>query len=284
MSHAIRSVASLSEAWLLALKKAAHQPEGRMVHQVLTVERPGSEISHIRERVDAMLINAGKPGIDTVAQTIFPWDLYDDPQLTWCPYLAQHLGVTIDQAAHGLYQRYLDILPVLLSDRANRSGTYFSRIINWPGGTTEGVNQLRLRICGLRREHSLGRSTNNTLDIDLSADCMTSASSTGGVQVYAATDRRMRGFPCLVHISLTLYKRTLHCTAVYRHHYLMSKAYGNLVGLSRLMRFLCQQTGFELGELVVHATMADAEPALNPKAFICDLQQLSLFKSGCDHR
>jgi N-acetylglutamate synthase-like GNAT family acetyltransferase len=51
----------------------------------------------------------------------------------------------------------------------------------------------------------------------------------------------------------------LHCTAVYRHQYLIEKAYGNLVGLAALMHFLCQQGGCELGELVVHATLADAE-------------------------
>ena len=58
------------------------------------------------------------------------------------------------------------------------------------------------------------------------------------------------------------------CTAlaVYRHQYLITKAYGNLVGLSRLMHFLCEQTGAECGELVVHATLADAEPGHSAEA------------------
>jgi hypothetical protein len=46
---------------------------------------------------------------------------------------------------------------------------------------------------------------------------------------------------------------------VYRHQYLVEKAYGNLMGLSALLRFLCQQTGYAVGELCVHATMADAQ-------------------------
>jgi hypothetical protein len=47
--------------------------------------------------------------------------------------------------------------------------------------------------------------------------------------------------------------------AVYRHQYLVEKAYGNMLGLSALVQFLCQQSGYEPGELVVHATMADAQ-------------------------
>jgi hypothetical protein len=80
-----------------------------------------------------------------------------------------------------------------------------------------------------------------------------------GLQTYAATDRRQRGFPCLVHVDLTLLDGKLSMLAVYRHQYLVTKAYGNLVGLSRLLRFLAQQTGYEVGELSVQATLADDE-------------------------
>lgn len=277
MSYTIPSVASLSQAWLLAVEQAASRPNGRMVHLVMTIAEPGSEILDIRERVDAVLRSAGKPGIDTVAQTIFPWHLYDDPGIAWRPDLTVDVEEKIDQSANNLYRRYLDMLPVLLSDPANRRGTYFSRMINWPGRQAEGKNQLELRISGLRREHRNRRLTNNTLDIDVSADCMIGESSASGVQVYAVTDQRTRSFPCLVHISLTLFNGVLHCTAVYRHHYLMTKAYGNLLGLSYLMKFLCQQTGFELGELVVIATFADAEPSLKPKRIAADLRHASLF-------
>ena len=280
MSYAIRPVASLSEAWLLALEQAASQPSGRMVHLVMTIAEPGSEIPDIREHVDAVLRSAGKPSIDTVAQTIFPWHLYDDPGLSWRSDLTVDLEHKIDRAADDLYHRYLDMLPVLLTDPANRRGTYFSRMINWPGMQDDGTNQLELRISDLRREHHNRRFTNNTLDIDVSADCITCEPSASGVQVYAVSDRRARGFPCLVHVSLTLFNGELHCTAVYRHHYLITKAYGNLLGLSNLMKFLCQQTGFELGELVVNATFADAEPSLKPKRVVADLRRACRFEAG----
>jgi hypothetical protein len=111
----------------------------------------------------------------------------------------------------------------------------------------------------LRRENAAGRRTHNALDIDVAADAVTDEADLRGLQVYAATDRRVRSFPCLTHIDLTLYKGRLHATAVYRHQYLIDKAYGNLLGLSWLLGFLCQQSGWELGELVVHATLADAQ-------------------------
>jgi thymidylate synthase len=62
-----------------------------------------------------------------------------------------------------------------------------------------------------------------------------------------------------VHIDLTVFEGRLSMAAVYRHQFLITKAYGNLLGLSRLLAFLAQQSGYEVGELVVHATMADLE-------------------------
>lgn len=275
MSYAVPPVASLSEAWLLALEHSLNQFKGRTVHLLMTVTQPGLEMENIRHYVDTMLRHANKPSVDTVAQTIFPWELYDDPGVTWDP-IVTDTESRIDQAASELYDRYLSILPMILSEPANDRGTYFSRMISWPGKDAYGTNQLDQRISALRREHCNRRLTNNTIDIDLSVDCAADDAYTTGTQIYAVTDQRTRGFPCLVHLSFTLLNGVLHCTAVYRHHYMMTKAYGNLVGLSHLMGFISQQTGFELGELVVNATLADCEPSLNPKKLIRELRQPSL--------
>ena len=275
MSYAVPPIASLSEAWLFALEHSLNQFKRRTVHLLMTVTQPGLEMENIRHYVDTMLRHANKPSVDTVAQTIFPWELYDDPGVTWDP-IVTDTESRIDQAASELYDRYLSILPMILSEPANDRGTYFSRMISWPGKDAYGTNQLDQRISALRREHSNRRLTNNTIDIDLSVDCAADDTYTTGTQIYAVTDQRTRGFPCLVHLSFTLLNGVLHCTAVYRHHYMMTKAYGNLVGLSHLMRFICQQTGFELGELVVNASLADCEPSLNPKKLIRELRQPSL--------
>ncbi len=264
MSELLTTTKTLSEAWLQALAHTVNRSKGRCVHLVMTIENPGLEDEPIRDALDQALEEAGSQSIETVAGTIFPRSLYQSPGFSWSPDLKRQLVRDLDSAAWTLYKRYEQILPLLLKFRGNNRGTYFSRMITWPGKEPGGTNQLDLRIRRIRSEFTNGRKTNNTLDIDVGADALVSE-AIAGVQVYAPLDQRIRGFPCLVHIDLTLVDGTLHCLAVYRHQYLVSKAYGNLVGLSRLMQFLCEQTGAECGELVVHATLADAEPSHRTK-------------------
>ena len=66
-------------------------------------------------------------------------------------------------------------------------------------------------------------------------------------------------FPALSHISFTLKQGKLNLAAMYRNQHFFRKAYGNYVGLSGLMRFLCTEAGCEMGELLCIATHADAE-------------------------
>jgi hypothetical protein len=259
MSELLSAVPSVSEAWLLSLERAAGVADGRAVHVVSTVTEPGVEVEAVRRVLDKALEAADAQPVETVAETIFPVSLYPDPGFEWSPVLPQAEGEALDRAADSLYEAYAGMLSLLRTVSANRSGTYFSRMITWPGKEPGGVNQLAARIKRLRAEHQAGRQTHNALDIDIAADALAGDEDLRGVQVYAATDRRVRSFPCLTHIDLTLHQGRLHATAVYRHQYMIDKAYGNLLGLSWLMHFLCQQTGYELGELVVHATLADAQ-------------------------
>jgi hypothetical protein len=259
MSELLPAVPSVSEAWLLSLERTAEAPDGQAVHVVSTVTEPGLEIGAVRRVLDDALEAAEAQPVETVAETIFPASLYPDPGIDWSPMLPRTERDALDAAAESLYGAYNDMLPLLRTVKANRSGTYFSRMITWPGKEPGGVNQLAARIARLRAEHTAGRQTHNTLDIDAAADALADAEDLRGIQVYAATDRRTRGFPCLTHVDLTLHRGRLHATAVYRHQYLIDKAYGNLLGLSWLLQFLCQQTGYQLGELVVHATLADAQ-------------------------
>lgn len=249
-------VASVSEAWVLGLERVVAAPDGRLVHLVSTVTEPGAEIAPVREVLEASLQAAGKHSVDTVAETIFPSSLYSDPGFDWMPGMPAEKQAELDAAAATLYSSYCDMLPLLLTAGGNNRGTYFGRMVSWPGKAAGGPNQLADRVKALRSEHRAGNQRNNTLDMDIAAD---SEHSLRGVQIYAATDRRRRGFPCLTHVDLTLHDGRLHCLAVYRHQYFIEKAYGNMLGLSAMLQFLCQQSGYAMGELVVHATMADAQ-------------------------
>lgn len=259
MSHALEPVASLSEAWLLALEHTVASRDGRMAHLMMTVTQPGLEIRCIRRGIDTELERIGEQNVDTVAETIFPQSLYVDPGIDWHPDLPSEQLQEIDQAAAHLYDNYLMILPVLRTERANRMGTYFSRMISWPGKEPEGINQLDRVIDRIRSTRRQGNATENTIDMDLAADCLIDGTSLEGAQLLVADDRRTRGFPCLVHVDFSLLNGELHCAAIYRHHHLITKAYGNLVGLSHLMKFVCQQSGCKMGELVILDGIADSQ-------------------------
>jgi hypothetical protein len=256
---ALVSGSTLSEAWVRTFDLVRRAPGGRLPHVITAVRDPGTEVLEVRDELDKLLSDRGSQSIMTVAETIFPSSLYYDPGIDWHPGMDQAAEALLDDAAGALYESYTGMLPILRTVNANKSGTYFSRMVTWPGKRAGGTNQLERRIARLRSEAEAGRRTNNTLDIDLAADALDVELPISGVQVYAVTDERTRGFPCLTHIDLTLHEGRLHCTAVYRHQYLVEKAYGNLVGLSALLLFLCQQGGCDPGELVVHATMADAQ-------------------------
>ena len=272
MSYALQPATSLSEAWLLALEQTLDSPSGRMAHLMMTVTQPGAEIQCVRHGIDRELEQINEQSVDTVAETIFPQSLYPDPGFDWHPELPADQLHSMDQAANDLYNSYVSILPLLRTVQANRMGTYFSRMISWPGKEPGGTNQLDRVISRLRSIRYQNRATENTLDVDLSADCLGGATILEGAQTFAATDKRTRGFPCLVHLDLSLLNGTLHCAAVYRHHYLIAKAYGNFVGLACLMRFLCQQSGFRMGELVVLAGLADSQKTRRTRQLAVDMR------------
>ncbi len=260
MSTFIPPAETISEAWLRTLETVSGAG-GRLVHVLTTVTVPGAEDPDIRALIDGVL----EPGrrrpatqsVETVAGTIFPADLYRDVGFGWRPDLPADEAQALNDAAADLFDNYALMLPMLLTAQGNERGTYFSRMMSWPGKAPDGVNQLADRIHYLRLTHARGASAHNASDIALGGEADMPGDM--GFQVYAATDRRQRGFPCLVHVDLSLLDGRLSMLAIYRHQYLITKAYGNLVGLSQLLRFIAQQTGFAVGELAIQATLADDE-------------------------
>src|SRR3954453_2507767 len=151
------SADSISEAWGKTLAVARRAPRGRQAHVITAVQNPGLEIPGVREALDQVLANAGSHSVDTVAETIFPSSLYPDPGFDWSPDLLADRESDLDAAANTLYESYADILPLLRTVDANKSGTYFSRMITWPGKEAGGTNQLQMRVARLRAEARIGR-------------------------------------------------------------------------------------------------------------------------------
>lgn len=277
MSGYVQPVVNLSEAWLRTLEEV-YAAGGYAINVMSTITDPSSdEDPTIRQAIDDLLVDGHRAGtrvqtVETVAGTLFPNDLYSDPGYAYRSNLDGPAKIALDVAADDLYEAYTDMLPVLRTDTANARGTYFGRMVSWPGKTGGGRNQLADRVTTLRRALDANHRKRNLEDIVVGGEAEGLLNGEpAGVQVYAANDRRSRGFPCLVHIDLTVFEGRLSMAAVYRHQFLVTKAYGNLLGLSRLLGFLAQQSGFAVGELVVHATMADCEQGTYTKAGVAEL-------------
>ncbi len=71
----------------------------------------------------------------------------------------------------------------------------------------------------------------------------------------ADTDSNTRniGNPCLQYVQFGQVGNTLNLTAVYRNHDFLTKALGNYIGLSKLLEFVCQQTGRNIGTFACHS-------------------------------
>lgn len=270
MTTVVPSATTVSEAWLHTVQ-TVHDHGDAAVHTVTTVTIPGAENPWLRTIVDELL----QPGhhssgtnvqrVSTVASTVFPRALYHAPGFSWNPDLPGEQATAHDDAAAALFDAYDLMLPMLRTANGNRNGTYFGRMIDWPTRRSSArTNQLADRIKVLRTARRSGQGRSNIADIAIAGDAgvepLSDDDTEAGVQVFAATDKRIYGFPCLVHVDLSVHGGKLHLLAVYRHWYIMTKGYGNLLGLSGLQGFLSDQTGYPAGELVVVAGMADAEP------------------------
>ena len=253
--------ASLEEAWLSALETAETKRDGRLLHAVLSVTNPEAPMREIVASNDAVLVRRGDHSVDTVASTVFPANLYAPPEIDYLPGLKPDEIELLDAAADDLYSSYRDMLPDLCSFNGNERGTYFGRLVSWPGKTSDGYNQLKRRVEQLRSHRNQRHSAANAADLAVEgvAEVESVTIEVAGLQMYRTDDERQMAFPCLVHIDLSVVDNRLSLMAVYRHWHLVHKAYGNLIGLTRLLHFLCQQTGYEPGELMIHATVANAE-------------------------
>jgi thymidylate synthase len=72
------------------------------------------------------------------------------------------------------------------------------------------------------------------------------------------TDRIMKmGSPCLQYIEITVENSSrLNLLAVYRNHDFLSKAFGNFIGLGRLLSFIAAETETQVGCIVCHSAHA----------------------------
>ncbi len=131
----------------------------------------------------------------------------------------------------------------------NRHDSYVERLIRWRSGEPgTSVPQLQSILSRLKKE--IGNRAPKSSSYEIS--------------IYSpGLDAGYMSFPCLSHLSFKYdhRRRLIHLTALYRNHTFLSHAYGNFVGLGRLIEFVCRETGTLPGELVSVSSHADAEIA-----------------------
>lgn len=260
MMRSLTPQQTISSSWAAALRATTEAPSGRVLHMVTTIDQPGPPDPALVDLIDAATAPA-RYSVSAVASTVFPSSTYADPGLVWRPDLSAADEQRLDDAAQDLYDSYRFMLPTIRTASGNERGTYFGRLVSWPGKTGDGYNQLEVRVRQLRYQRRRNNSSANAADMVVEglAEHESGEVDVDGLQVYKSTDERTQAFPCLVHIDLSVLHNRLSLLAVYRHWHMITKAYGNLIGLSRLHNFLAQQSGYELGEMVVHGTVANAQ-------------------------
>lgn len=249
--------AGISEVWVAAANMLLSAKEHRLSNLIVEVDSSIPENFAVRGLVNALLAKTeGREDvIEAVADTIFPWDLYDPNESDSSAELFKRWEITNRIARQ--------VVP---------KGDYFQRMCAYPlDGYKKGgghVNQLSRVADQLRKAHHEYKNQENNgnhyeIGISFGSDELC---------IYKpGVDNCKMGFPCLSHLSVTLIDGRLDLTATYRAQDLDAKAYGNYVGLLRVIDFLANESGFEKGNLICVATCAKFDGSITPiKTLVSD--------------
>lgn len=235
----------VSTAWVRACRSLLEIRTHRAFHTVVRILDPQRDDPAVRAELDRILAVKGKQPVRTVANTIFP------------------AALAANSATHDkLVSRYKNLYPSLKRlHSSNRLGTYFHRLINYPGKDS-GVDQIggiirQLHLQGKVNPKSACYEANL---VDPSTDEVEPWSISAPIRVPGHDNGTMH-FPCLSHCSFQLDNRTrqLHLTALYRSHYMVEKAYGNYLGLGDLLAYVARRSDLEPGTLTVVAGYAQLD-------------------------
>lgn len=226
----IQNHKTLAASWLAACEHLALVPGHQDFTVLLHIEEPLLVRPADRQAartLNKFLVDHGAYGTHTVAETIFPGYEY------------------MRRGAAGVYAYPEAIFSRVKAHDESTWGTYAQRMLN-PRKDYKGRTYVPLEACIKKMKDKVPWKAAHELgffDLALYEDDQ---------------DRtHRRGGPCLSHLSFKVMpEKRLQLTAMYRLHYYVERAYGNLLGLARLQTFVAQEVGLSVGPLVCHSTMA----------------------------
>lgn len=228
------------------------QPDKEDYNLVLSIAKPAARPEtdlKIFGAMDQFLRHHDKNPLHTVAETIFPFALY------------RRHGVK------GVYTMYPeDVYPAIKKLPEVRWGTYAHRLVRWPMPDGRQFNQLERLVEKIKNATSKNKKP-YTAAYELATDgpefsydpAKELEEEEEGLRLYDPKQDAgpYYGGQCLSHVSVKVKDgASIILTAIYRSHYYIEKALGNLVGLSHLQAFICNETGLEPGELGCVSTYA----------------------------
>jgi hypothetical protein len=244
-----------AHAWADAMEHLVQCEDGKDFNVVINITNPTAEIRDVTRVVDSLALQFGLKSTMENANAIWPT-----------------VFVRPGRSATDVFsdiQRFA--IPTIKLACRKRHDSYVERLLGWrsnDGG--EKVPQLQNVLKRLKTEVNNRAPKSSSYEISIFSPGL---------------DSGYMSFPCLSHLSVKYeHKRQkIHLTAVYRNHAYLSHAYGNFIGLGRLMRFLCSETETQAGELVSISTHADAELNSGRKSRVkAAMQEARGILSGCN--
>ena len=224
--------------WLVAAEYLLGQDEWEEHNLILEVRNPcarSEQENRIRKVVDDFLRTRKANPLFTVSETIFPAAEY------------KRFG------PEGVYETY----PNTIYPRIKRAlgwGSYAHRMLRRTSADGKRtINPLRECIEKMKKELALSGTMRARYELSITDGAF-------DLPLYDPSkdgNGSRRGGPCLSHLSLKISRdKRLFVTAMYRSHYYVERTLGNLIGLTRLQAFVCEQTGLVPGPLVCVSTLA----------------------------
>ena len=207
---------TLAGAWLADCRHLLDIRNWTDTTLVLHIAEPtmiGAEDQAVADILEEFLVTHGQYGHHTVAETIFPAYEY------------------VTHGVEGVYRTYPeDIYPLLKHHRDTRRwGTYAYRLLRRRDRSGHEYNPLEYCIEKMRGQGAEAR-------------CLRSRPGVRPCELATYDDDEDRGHrmggPCLSHLSFKVIDNAVHLAAMYRSHYYVHRAFGNLLGLARLQSFV----------------------------------------------